>query len=385
MSTQINAEKNIQLIYYYMKSSTLVRIGIIFLILGGIAFFFTRGERFELPRGETVPLTEVEKSDMVEEGTPENTKSTTDLNTELTTEIQKPFILKSTRDIFVTDGVKHSIPLNEILSGGPPKDGIPSIDNPKFITTKEADSFLTDKDVGLGIVHNGEARFYPYQILVFHEIVNDTIAGDPILITYCPLCATGIVFERTLDGKPVEFGVSGMLWRSNLLMYNRSADPDKESLWSQVLGEAVLGEFTPTRLAIVPSDTVQYGDWKQKHRETKVLSRDTGAIRSYGKDPYGSYYTDESVSFGATFSDKRLHPKAFVLGIEIDGKFKAYHTEALPEGTTTDTFAGEKITLEKSAIGEVRTFRNGTPLPYIGAFWFSWLAVHPHTFLFTAP
>jgi hypothetical protein len=289
----------------------------------------------------------------------------------------------SEREVLVTDGVRHSIPLNEIISGGVRKNGIPSIDNPKFISPSEADGDLGDDSVGLGLIHKGEARFYPYRILVFHEIVNDTILGDPILVTYCPLCATGVVFDRRVEGIEQEFGVSGKLWKSNLLMYNRASSVEDESLWSQVLGEAVLGKNTGERLKILPSDTVKYGQWKSKYPETKVLSEETGTSRAYGRDPYGDYYTNESVSFGATFNDDRLHPKAFVLGIELNGKFKAYGKDSLPEGEIIDDFAGKKIRIRKSDIGEVRMFIGNSELSYIGGFWFSWLAVHPHTNVWT--
>lgn len=276
------------------------------------------------------------------------------------------------------------IPDSEILSGGPGKDGIPSIDEPKFISVAEAD-FLSDDEFGIGITHKGGARFYPFQILVWHEIVNDTLPlnasrdGLPIAVTYCPLCRTGVTFERTIGGKAVEFGVSGKLWKSNLLMYNRS---EPESLWSQVLGKAVKGPHTGTELAVVPSDTVRYGDWKNAHPNTLVLSRDTGAFRVYGTDPYGDYYTNRDVSFGATFDDTRLHPKEYVLGVEHNDQFKAYVYDAIPVGTTTDTFAGETVTLTKSESGEVRITTNGEPLRTIGGFWFSWLAVHPDTELY---
>jgi len=284
----------------------------------------------------------------------------------------------SQREISVDDGVKHSIPLDEILSGGPSKDGIPSIDDPKFVSASGA-NFLKADDVGLGLSLNGEERFYPYQILVWHEIVNDRVGDTPVLVTYCPLCATGIVFKREVEGVEQEFGVSGRLWKSNLLMYNRG---EEESLWSQVLGEAVVGEHTGQKLEIVRASTVRWGDWKKEHKGTKVLSKDTGALRVYGQDPYGDYYTSESVSFGATFSDTRLHPKAFVLGVELDGVFKAYDKEALVEGETKDTIAGKEVLITKNAIGEVAMSVAGVELPYAGGFWFSWLAVHPETELY---
>jgi nitrogen fixation-related uncharacterized protein len=343
-----------------------IAITLIFIV--AVFLFITRGEQFDLPEGESIPIDEAEEIIM----------------DEIEETINETNMIKSNREVFITDDTKHSIPLNEILSGGPGKDGIPSIDNPKFISIAEADKYLNADSVGLGIVHKGEARFYPYQILVFHEIVNDAIAGDPLLITYCPLCATGVVFERKVGGRAVEFGVSGMLWQSNLLMYNRSADSADESLWSQVLGEAVLGKFTGTKLVVLSADTVRYGDWKKAHSDTKVLSRDTGAARSYGTDPYGSYYTDDFVGYGASFNDTRLHAKEFVLGIEVDGAFKAYHAIALSVGATVDAFAGEKITIEKNDAGEVRMFvgEDKRPIQFIGGFWFSWLAVHPNTELY---
>lgn len=318
-------------------------------VVGGI-YFYNRSNQFKLPEGGTEVL----------ETTAANGK------------------------ILVTDGTKHSVPLNEILSGGPPKDGLPSIDNPKFISTNEANKFLKDDETGTGLCVGNDCRFYPYQVLVWHEIVNDTVGGQPVLVTYCPLCLTGIVFERKLDGQAVEFGTSGKLWKSNLVMYNRTDNIKKESLWSQVLGEAIVGEHTGTKLKVLPSDVIRYSDWKKLHPNTQVLSKDTGTIRSYGYDPYDDYYTSNDVSFGASFNDKRLHPKEFVLGIQVGGKYKAYHSEALKVGEIKDAFNGEWIFIQKKQEGEVRMFKGGQrePLPYIGGFWFSWLAVHPETELF---
>lgn len=287
----------------------------------------------------------------------------------------------SMRETTTTNGVMQSIPLDEIFEGGPGKDGIPSIDNPKFTNAADA-TYLNDADVGLGLSVNGESRFYPYRILVWHEIVNDTIQGKPVLVTYCPLCATGIVFERSVDGAAQEFGVSGKLWQSNLLMYNRVTSEDDESLWSQALGEAVVGVHTGKKLAVVPSDIVRWSDWRAAHPGTLVLSTDTGTSRDYGRDPYGDYYTSESVSFGASFRDTRLHPKALVHGIEVDGAYKAYADDALAQARTLDdSFAGKTIRVTKTDAG-VRFEADGKLLTSIPGFWFSWLAVHPDTELY---
>jgi hypothetical protein len=167
-------------------------------------------------------------------------------------------------------------------------------------------------------------------------------------------------------------------------MDNRADEPEKESYWSQVLGEAIVGEYTGTKLKIVTSDVVKYGDWKKTHPDTKVLSKSTGFLKSYGFDPYSGYYTSDEVRSGTSFDDDRLHAKEFVLGIEVKGKFKAYHSPALPIGTTEDQFNGELIVIEKNAEGIVRMFRGveRQPQPYIGGFWFSWAAVHPETELY---
>ena len=164
-------------------------------------------------------------------------------------------------------------------------------------------------------------------------------------------------------------------------MYNRAGNERNESLWSQVLGEAVLGVHTGKKLPIVRSDVVRFGVWREAHPKTKVLSQDTGTARDYGRDPYGDYYTSESVSFGATFNDTRLHPKAMVHGIEIDGQYKAYHDDEL-SGSITDKFAGKTIVVTKNASGELHFTVDGQPLASIPGFWFSWLAVHPGTELF---
>ena len=365
----------------YIKSITIIIVGV-FIGTFGLRWYLQINQ-FPVPKGETILLQEEFEDDtlVIEEIIIEEIEEAEDPAPKK--ELQKQ-PMTSQREIFITDGVKHSIPLDEILSGGPGKDGIPSIDNPSLISREEADNFLNDSDLGIGLTVNGENRFYPYRILVWHEIANDMIQGVPILVTYCPLCATGIVFDRRVDGVVQEFGVSGRLWRSNLLMYNRAGDEKDESLWSQVLGEAVLGIHTGQKLSIVRSDIVRWDSWKGLHPDTKALSQKTGVARNYSRDPYGDYYTSESVSFGASFNDTRLHPKALVHGIEINGSFKAYSDEALKSvtGEINDTFAGKNIRIAGTDAGGVRFEADGEPLPSIPAFWFSWLAVHPNTGLY---
>jgi hypothetical protein len=288
----------------------------------------------------------------------------------------------SSKEIMITNGVKHSVPLDEILGGGPPKDGIPSIDNPKFISVTEASKFLTDSDPGIALEIENTNRFYPFQILVWHEIVNDIINGKRVLVTYCPLCLSGIVFDPLVDGERVEFGTSGKLWNSNLVMYDRKTD----SLWSQILGEAIVGEKTGTRLAVLPSDQIRFGEWKKTHPNGGVLSRDTGATRFYGRDPYGDYYTTPGTYFPVGKKDDRLSDKDFVLGIVVNEKAKAYWPEAVKKvGEIEDRFEGKTIIARyEKEIDAVRLFEKKSDGAFLrinpfGSFWFSWVAAHPDT------
>lgn len=290
---------------------------------------------------------------------------------------------KKEGEIMVTDGVKHSVPLNEILSGGPPKDGIPPIDNPKFISAKEANEWLKDNEPGIAFSRSKTHRFYPYQILVWHEIVNDMVEGQRILITYCPLCLTGYVLDPLVKNERVEFGTSGKLWNSNLVMYDRKTN----SLWSQVLAKAIVGEMTGAKLKILPSDQLLYGNWKKKILDGEVLSRDTGATRIYGFSPYGDYFSVTNLALSlANPSDKRLPNDAFVFGIIVDGKAKAYNFELIKaRGIVEDIFQDTKIILrydpELEVVRMFKKLTDGTEerINPISGFWFSWAAAHPDT------
>lgn len=286
------------------------------------------------------------------------------------------------KTIMVSDGVRHSVPLKEIVSGGPPKDGIPSIDQPKFTSIAEAAIWLRDEDPGIAVSLSGIDRFYPYRILVWHEIVNDVIAGQRVLITYCPLCYSGIVFDPLVRGERVEFGTSGKLWNSNLVMYDRKTD----SLWSQILGEAIVGELTGTKLSVLTSDIMRFDTFRAAFPVGQVLSRETGASRDYGYDPYGDYYTTPGLYFPLTKRDDRLDEKARVLGLVVKGQAKAYAVEAVKRaGEVADTFQGKTILarhepdLDVVRLYEQKTDGQLAPLNPFAAYWFSWSAAHPDT------
>jgi hypothetical protein len=279
------------------------------------------------------------------------------------------------------NGTKYIVHPDDLSGGGPPKDGIPSIDDPKYVSVEDADEWIQDNELVLGMIYKGVKRVYPLQVLVWHEIVNDWIAGDPVLITYCPLCGSGIAFERILDGEPVEFGTSGKLYDSNLVMYERRTD----TYWSQIDGLAIIGELTGTELAELSIDTVSWRDWKREHPGSEVLSRNTSYDKPYGVDPYGGYYEDSFIWFPVENSDDRIHPKTIVFGVEVNGTFKAYREEDVrSEGRIDDVLSGVRIRLEMDRAGAVKVTNldTGEEIVKERGFWFAWYAFPPYTGLY---
>jgi hypothetical protein len=238
------------------------------------------------------------------------------------------------------DTAEQIVPLDQIVSGGPPRDGIPSIDNPKFVSTEEASSsnFLQGSDLVIGLEINGDVRAYPLKILVWHEIVNDAVGGTPVAVTYCPLCFTSQVFNRTVDGQAVEFGTSGKLYNSNLVMYDRTS----ESLWSQAMAKGIVGKHAGKDLERIPFDVAAWNEWKKLHPEGKVLSIDTGFGRPYGVDPYGNYYTEPNILFPVSHKDDRLGPKEIVIGLEDNGSHKAYLISDIENKKVVNDVIGNK-------------------------------------------
>jgi len=280
------------------------------------------------------------------------------------------------------DGTKYLVHPDKIVPGGPPKDGIPSIDEPRFVTVKEADQWIQDNELVLALTYKGVKRVYPLQIMVWHEIVNDFLAGDPVLITYCPLCGSGIAYERLIKGEAVEFGTTGKLYNSNLVMYDRKTN----TYWSQIDGLAIMGELTGEKLKPISVDTVVWREWKRMHPDSEILSLDTGFIRPYGRDPYASYYEDSLILFQVEKRDDRIHPKTVVYGVEVAGAYKAYREQDLMElGVIEDVVGGVGIRLERSDEGLVRVTNidTGGEIVKERVFWFAWYAFHPETELYT--
>ncbi|MDP8910621.1 MAG: DUF3179 domain-containing protein, partial [Actinomycetota bacterium] len=176
---------------------------------------------------------------------------------------------------------KHSVPFAQIESGGVPKDGIPAIDAPRFVAVSDVEFLAPDEPV-IALEVAGEARAYPIQILIWHEIVNDEIDEVPVAVTFCPLCNTAIVFDRRVEGRTLDFGTTGNLRHSDLVMYDRQT----ESWWQQFSGEAIVGEYTGTRLRQIPARIVAWREFAAAEPAGRVLSRDSGFSRAYGDNPY---------------------------------------------------------------------------------------------------
>jgi hypothetical protein len=314
---------------------------------------------------------------------------------------------------------KHTVPLDQIVSGGPPPDGIPSIDSPKFVSVSDGNKFLEDTDKVVGIKLNGDIRAYPLQILVWHEIVNDYVGDIPVAVTYCPLCFTNQVFNRTVNHTVLELGTSGMLYNNNLVMYDRTSN----SLWSQALGEGIVGKYAGIKLEKFPFDVAYWKDWKQLYPQSKVLSKDTGTARPYGADPYEDYYTSPDILFPISNRDNRLGLKEVIVGLENEGLSKAYKLQDIGKLKVINDQLGKKsVTLfslypimarifDSSVNGQTLTFQynftnNNTftdrqtgskwdfegksiegplkgiqllRLPFDEGYWFEWAAFHPGT------
>jgi hypothetical protein len=314
------------------------------------------------------------------------------------------------------------------VSGGPGRDGIPALENPVVVTAAEADTFLLPTALVLGVVENGEARAYPHNVLWWHEIINDTLGGVPIVVSYCPLTGSGMVYDPRIGGQVLNFGVSGLLFENNLVLFDRAT----ESLWSQMRVQGVCGSFTGTEPALKPVVQSTWEAWQAMHPNTTVVSFDTGFGRNYGVYPYGNYdrVGDNSLLFPAARIDRRRPLKELALGIVENGVEKAYPYGELGERSAINDQVGGRpvvvvfdaesqmaLAFDRRRGGETLTFeiadRGGFPFrlrdvetgsrwtldgvavdgPLAGsrvepiatfsAMWFAWAAFHPNTTLFT--
>ncbi len=268
----------------------------------------------------------------------------------------------------------------KIVAGGPAKDGIPALDNPRFVSADKA-AFMQPRDRILGIELNGVSKAYPIGILNWHEIVNDEINGEHFAVTYCPLCGTGVAFSAEVDGNQLDFGVSGLLYNSDVLLYDRQSD----SLWSQIKSQAISGEMRGKKLSRLALTHTNWGDWLQQHPRTQVLSQDTGYSRDYSRNPYAGYEQSRSLYFQVSHkAPAYYHPKERVLGLQVGDSFKAYPFSEIDKSgkaRINDVFAGERFTIHWDRNNQRAEIHDaaGELVPAIEGFWFAWFTFHPET------
>ncbi len=273
------------------------------------------------------------------------------------------------------------VPSAQIHHGGPPRDGIPAIDEPKFVNIGGV-NFLEDDDRVLGMHRNGTVKAYPIRILNYHEIVNDKFGDEAVVVSFCPLCGTGMAFSANVGGETHSFGVSGLLYNSDVLLYDR----ETESLWSQIMRKAISGKMKGTSLGQLALTHTSWRDWRERHPNTLVLSTDTGHARNYNRSPYAGYETTSKVFFPVSNKNAKYHPKELVMGLKLGDQTKVYPFAELSKGPSVvnDSFAGRLLRIEFDARhrnGRI-VDQHGKEIPTTIAYWFAWVAFHPDTEVF---
>ncbi len=293
-----------------------------------------------------------------------------------------PLLAKETKNGFdLTDSL---VPANEILWGGVKRDGIPPIHAPKFVAADDA-GFLRDKDRVLGVVRNGIAKAYPTRILDRHEVVNDKFGDEVIIVTYCPLCFSGMAFSSPFVDVDLRFGVSGLLYNSDVLLY----DYKSGSLWSQILSQAIAGPLKGVAIPAIPTAHTTWRDWRERHPDTQVLSTDTGFPINYRTSLYRKYQSSGSLMFPVAQRNKDYRNKELVLGIKINGTNKAYPFKELRKHgklSFSDSVGGVDLTVEwfeKEKYARAID-KDGNEISTVIVYWFAWYAFHPGTVIFRA-
>lgn len=273
------------------------------------------------------------------------------------------------------------VPRERIRSGGPPKDGIPSLTGPKTAPVSEAD-FMRPDDRVVGVTVNGESRAYPIKVLNWHECYNDTLGGVPIAVVFCPLCDSVTVVDRRLNGKTYEFGISGLLYNSNVLLYDRQDD----ALWSQAGLIAISGPNAGRSLTHLDDwQITTFQRWRDGHPDSTIATLDTGYYGPdrYNATAYASYFTTDEVMFPVEPTDDRFANKYPVIGVRVGEIAKAYPVDAIantPGGRVEDTINGQPLILEVTGDPQtIRIIQAPEDARVIHTFWFAWYAFHPQT------
>lgn len=337
-----------------------------------------------------------------------------------------------------TDFTRTAVAWDEILSGGPPKDGIPAIDSPTFEAVAAAGEWLSERDPVILFQANGAVRGYPLAILIWHEIVNDVVGGQPVAVTFCPLCNASIVFDRTFDGALLDFGTTGRLRNSDLIMYDRQS----ESWWQQFTGQGIVGTYAGRTLSFLPSQVISFGDFAAEFPDGQLLARPP-VSRSYGMNPYTGYDSTERPFLFNNKVDDRLPAVERVAGVVLPGAIKAYpfalvaatgainddvgntplvvfHKTGMASALDASTISegrevGSVVVFDRRLDGRTLTFtgrgdgtfsdaETGSVWNILGVavegelsgkrlrqvlafdhFWFAWAAFHPQTELYSTP
>ncbi len=276
------------------------------------------------------------------------------------------------------------VPSDQIVRTGVPRDGILSIDTPVFLAADDA-AFLRQDDRVLGVNRNGVAKAYPVRILDHHEVVNDDFAGEPIVVTWCPLCYSGMAFTVATTDSRLTFGVSGLLYNSDVLLYDRQTG----SLFSQIRSQAISGPLKALKIPAVPLSHTTWRDWRTRFPDTEVLSTDTGFRRNYKVSPYLDYQRSPRLAFPVANRSSELRNKELVLGVELNGRTVAYPFRELKrqeKASFEETFGAENWLVEWSEKDEFARVvdADGNEHPTVIAYWFAWYAFHPDTEVFSA-
>ncbi len=279
---------------------------------------------------------------------------------------------------------RHRVAREDIVAGGPGRDSIRSVDQPRFEPAREATWLDPDLSV-LGVEHRGEAHAYPLYFMEWHLVVNDMLGGDPVMVSFDALTGTPRAYRRVVRGNELDFGVSGLIYNSGTLLYDRAS----ESLWSQFRGDAIAGRFSGSQLERIAVRQESFAMWKKRHPDTKVLLPPEEARIAYapGGGPYEPYYQVDKAPFPVEGEDRRFHAKEMVLGVVVDGTPRAYlgSLVARSGGQVVDEVAGRSIRIE--FLPKERVFRYEAPagVDVTESFWFAWKAWHPDTEVWRDP
>ena len=279
-------------------------------------------------------------------------------------------------DVFAYSASDLAVPIELVFQGCPARDCIPAIDQPEFVPVGEVD-YLSDDDLLLIVDFAGDVRAYPSRILDVHEIVNDQFGSTPVVVSYCPLCGSGLAFIRQLNGEDVEFGVSGLLHNNDLIMYDRLTD----SLWQQITGEAIAGPEKGARLQSIPLTMSTWSEWETANPDGVVLGL-PGPPEKYSKLHYAAYGESDGLMFPVSASDARLSPKRIIFGAEVAGVPVAVDEHWLTEqGSWSSSIEGVDLEIKVMPSGGITGQANGEQISVHRMFWFAWYSFHPKTLL----